>query len=186
MFRVSYCSCHCPINWSQVLSQEWRSSWSSANRRCSNYKWVINNFIQWGVTYIRGLTVCYGWVCQLHNHCQNQWGSLAPWRCACNSQSSKRISRIDILSNFCEIFLRWLFRDFTEDWSLLVLVVTWCPQTKTHDLRHCWPSSMMPYQATRAEWGKHDGWRSMMHHIVRGNGWSFCWWKAIQWLSIHA
>ena len=28
-----------------VLSWEWRCSWSSADRRCSNYIWVINNFI---------------------------------------------------------------------------------------------------------------------------------------------
>ena len=46
------------IHWSQVLSWEWRCSWSSADRRCSNYIWVINNFITyWGATYIRGFTV---------------------------------------------------------------------------------------------------------------------------------
>ena len=45
MFFVSSCSCLCPIYWSQVLSREWRCSWSSANGRCSNYIWVINNFI---------------------------------------------------------------------------------------------------------------------------------------------
>ena len=45
MFFVSSCSCLCPIHWSQVLSWEWRCSWSSADRRCSNYIWVINNFI---------------------------------------------------------------------------------------------------------------------------------------------
>ena len=45
MFLISSCSCLCPIQWSQVLSQEWRCSWSSADRRCSNYIWVINNFI---------------------------------------------------------------------------------------------------------------------------------------------
>ena len=33
------------IHWSQVLSQEWRCSWSSTDRRCSNYIWVINNSI---------------------------------------------------------------------------------------------------------------------------------------------
>ena len=52
------CSCLCPIHWSQVWSREWRCGWSSADRRCSNYIWVINNFIvYWDVTYIRGLTV---------------------------------------------------------------------------------------------------------------------------------
>ena len=30
---------------SQVLSGEWRCSWSSTDRRCSNYIWVINNLI---------------------------------------------------------------------------------------------------------------------------------------------
>ena len=30
---------------SQILSREWRCSWSSADRRCSNHIWVIDNFI---------------------------------------------------------------------------------------------------------------------------------------------
>ena len=29
----------------KVLSGEWRCSWSSADRRCSNYIWVINKLI---------------------------------------------------------------------------------------------------------------------------------------------
>ena len=58
MFLVSFCSCLCPIYWSQVLSWEWWCSWSSADRWCSNYIWVINNFIaHLGVPYIRGSTV---------------------------------------------------------------------------------------------------------------------------------
>ena len=41
-----------------VKSREWRCSWSSADRRCSNYIWVVDNFIAYqGVTYIRGFTV---------------------------------------------------------------------------------------------------------------------------------
>ena len=43
-----------------MLNREWICSWSSADRRCSNYIWVINNFIShWGATYIRALTVSY-------------------------------------------------------------------------------------------------------------------------------
>ena len=58
MFFVSPCCCYCPIHWSQVLGREWRCSWSSADRRCSNYIWVVNNFIAYkGVPYIRGFTV---------------------------------------------------------------------------------------------------------------------------------
>ena len=44
MFLISSCSCLCLIHGSQVLSREWRCSWSSANRHCSNYIWVIKNF----------------------------------------------------------------------------------------------------------------------------------------------
>ena len=58
MIVVSSCSCSLPIHWSQVSSWEWRRSWSSADRRCFNYIWVINNYITtFGATYIRGLTV---------------------------------------------------------------------------------------------------------------------------------
>ena len=60
MFLVSSCICLCPIHWSRVLCQEWRCSWGSTDRRCSNYIWVINNFIAyWGVAYIRGFTIVY-------------------------------------------------------------------------------------------------------------------------------
>ena len=41
-----------------MLSREWRCIWSSAERWCSNYIWVIKIVIAYQcVTYIRGLTV---------------------------------------------------------------------------------------------------------------------------------
>ena len=55
MFLVLSNGCLCPIHWNLVLS---RCSWSSTNRWCSNYIWVINKFISYyGATYIWGLTV---------------------------------------------------------------------------------------------------------------------------------
>ena len=42
----------CPLHWGQVLSREWICSWSSADRRCSNYIWVINNLIAYYVRLI--------------------------------------------------------------------------------------------------------------------------------------
>ena len=58
MFLVSTYSCPCRIHWSQVLSRTRRCTWSSADRCCSNYIWVINSFIAyWGVTYIRCIAV---------------------------------------------------------------------------------------------------------------------------------
>ena len=60
MFLVCSCSCICAIYWSQLLSREWRCSWSSVDRRCSNYIWVIDNFIAYyGASYIRGFTVTF-------------------------------------------------------------------------------------------------------------------------------
>ena len=59
---ISSCSCLCPFHWSLVLSREWRCSWSSADRRCSNYNWVINNCIAYyDATYIIGLTILLIW-----------------------------------------------------------------------------------------------------------------------------
>ena len=59
MFLVSSCSYFGRIQWRQVLSREWRCSWSSADRRCSNYIWVIDNCIAYkGAAYVRDLTVC--------------------------------------------------------------------------------------------------------------------------------
>ena len=58
MIVVSSCSCLWPIHWSQLLSSEWRCNWSSADRRCSNFIWVINNCIaSSGASYIRGFTI---------------------------------------------------------------------------------------------------------------------------------
>ena len=58
-----------PIYWSQVLSGEWRCSWSNADRRCSNYIWVTNNLIAyWSASYVRDLMV-YG----IGYHCVCRW-----------------------------------------------------------------------------------------------------------------
>ena len=58
MFLVSAFSGLCAIFLSQVLSGEWRCSWSSADRGCSNYIWVIDNLIAYqGASYIRDLMV---------------------------------------------------------------------------------------------------------------------------------
>ena len=60
MCHASHCSCLWVIDWSLVLSWEWRCSWSSADRRCSNYICVINNCAAYqGATYIRDLTVIW-------------------------------------------------------------------------------------------------------------------------------
>ena len=65
MFLVSSHICLQSIHWSQVLSWERRCSWSSADRRCSNYIWIIIIFIAHkGATYIRCFTVDELTACQ--------------------------------------------------------------------------------------------------------------------------
>ena len=65
MIFISSCSCFCLIYWSKVLSKLWRCCWSSADRRCSNYIWMMNNYVAYsGVAYFRGLMVpLYQLVC---------------------------------------------------------------------------------------------------------------------------
>ena len=41
MFLVWFCSCLCPVNWSHVLSREWRYSWSSADWRSEWSKTIL-------------------------------------------------------------------------------------------------------------------------------------------------
>ena len=53
MFLISSCSCLLPLQRSQALSLSLRCSWSSADRRCSNHIWAIDNFIDYkGAPYI--------------------------------------------------------------------------------------------------------------------------------------
>ena len=66
-----------------MLSGELRCSWCSADRRCSNYIWMINHLIAYPSTsYIRDLTVMYHkWVFikrYTYNSIFVQWGML-PW-----------------------------------------------------------------------------------------------------------
>ena len=91
MFLASSCSCLCPIHWSHVLIREWRCSWSSTDRRCSNYMWVINTCISnWCAIYTRGLKVRrfqQGYsndsiICPQHNSISllNSWLFTNVWR----------------------------------------------------------------------------------------------------------
>ena len=61
MFLVSSCNCRCSNHWSQLFSREWRRcSWSSADRRCSIYVWVISNFNKLSHYGIDGS--CHRWI----------------------------------------------------------------------------------------------------------------------------
>ena len=74
---------------------------SSADRWCSNYIWVIKNFIaNSGASYIRDLTVVI----------------------------FKLISRMDMLSIFWEISLQQISQELTDDSLTMVQGMGWCYQ----------------------------------------------------------
>ena len=127
VFLSSY-SCLCPIHWSQVLSQEWRFSWSSADRRCSNYIWVINNFIAYkGASYITCLMIRFHW-----------WLFQGPGPCITNVIATCRKSFSQWESSFlwklrCHWlkFLRRVAKTLVilgpgDNNSTLVYVMAWC------------------------------------------------------------
>ena len=74
MYFVSSFSCLGPFHWSHVLGREWRCSW-----RCSNYIWMINNFIAYlSATYIRGSNATHLWYRSSLSHIQSAWRLQSP------------------------------------------------------------------------------------------------------------
>ena len=80
--------------------------------------------------------------------------SLAPGRFEGNFRwvNFKLIVVIDGWCISCEIAIRWMPLDITDDKSTLVQVMAWCRQATSHYLSQCWPSSMSPYGVTRPQW----------------------------------
>ena len=62
------------------------------------------------------------------------------------------ISVIDGWVITCELALRWMLLDITDDKSTLVQVMAWCHQATSHYLSQCWPRSLSPYGVTRPKW----------------------------------
>ena len=60
----------------------------------------------------------------------------------------KLISKINILSVFCEIANRWMSEHLTDHQSTLVQVMAWCRQATSHYLSQCWPRSLLPLSET--------------------------------------
>ena len=61
------------------------------------------------------------------------------------------ISVIDGWVISCELALRWMSLDLTDDKSTLVQVMAWCHQATSHYLNQCWPRSLSPYGITRPQ-----------------------------------
>ena len=64
------------------------------------------------------------------------------------------ISVIDGWGISCELALRWMSLDLTDDKSTLVQVMAWCRQATSHYLSQYWPRSLSQYGVTRPQWIK--------------------------------
>ena len=72
----------------------------------------------------------------------------------------------------CEIALRWMTQNLTNEKSTLVQVMAWCCQAICHYTIQCWPRSMLPYSVTRPQRIDCDIF-SMSKQVVRDKSVSF-------------
>ena len=124
MFLVPSCSLN-PIHWIQVLSREWRCSWSSADRRWSNYIWVSNNIVAYkGASYNRDFMVVS--ICQHQAITQTSHKSLSirSLRNKLQWNYQKYQSATISLEPDQPLFMKNLFIEF----SLTVMLPTWRPK----------------------------------------------------------
>ena len=56
----------------------------------------------------------------------------------------------------CELALRWMSLDLTDDRSTLVQVKAWCRQATSHNPSQSWLRSLSPYGVTRPQWDKYS------------------------------
>ena len=66
----------------------------------------------------------------------------------------------------CEICLRWVAQNATDDKSILVQVMACWPQATSHYLSRCWPRSMSPYGITKPQWVIRLTTQQNGHHIA--------------------
>ena len=97
------------------------------------------------------------WCCQATSHYLSQWWprSLSPYGVTrpqwVNEILGKLILVIDGWGISSEIAHMEMPLDLTNDRSTLVQVMAWCRQATSHHLNQCWPTSFLPYGATRPQ-----------------------------------
>ena len=69
----------------------------------------------------------------------------------------------------CEISLRWVSLDHTDEKSTLVEVMEWCHQATSHDVSQCWPRSMSLYGFNRTPYVNIRWSQSLLHYTPRFN-----------------
>ena len=73
----------------------------------------------------------------------------------------------------CELALKWMSLDFTDDQSTLVQVMALCRQATSHYLSQCWPRSMSPNGIIRPQWVSSSPMDKMKGYFCH-SGWHWC------------
>ena len=82
--------------------------------------------------------------------------SLIHGKCSCNLKLVLfQLTRmIDILRISYKTALKWMPKDLSNNWSILVQVMACCLTARSHYPSRCWTRSMTPYGVTRPQWVK--------------------------------
>ena len=115
-------------------------TWEQFHRKCSRYLSLISD---WNL-----IIQDHSCICQVP-----RVNSLAPGKIEWNFRSLifQIISVIDGWGISCELALRWMSLDLTDDKSTLVQVMAWCRQATSYYLSQCWPRLLSPYGVTRPQ-----------------------------------
>ena len=109
----------------------------------------VQNLRLWLLRHVHVLTELFFFAPIIYYH------SLAPGRFYLMTFRWLIIMLILVIDDWCiscEIDIRWMWQDFTDDKSTLVQVMDWCRQATSHYLSQRWPRSMLPYGITRPQW----------------------------------
>ena len=147
MFFVSCCSCLHSTHWSQVLIWEWRCSWSSADRRCSNYIWVINNFLY---CLLR---------CDLYQRFYGDWtcSTMCPFCCA-----NLQINSCPLMDGNSWKYDKVLLNTVVTDW--LQLNRTWDISTHNATSNHILSSTWCESYLMEPTWSAYIPYTLQWHH----------------------
>ena len=95
---------------------------------------------------------------------RRQWvNSIAPEGCKKNLQIFQTPLRIDVLGTSCEVGLRRVPQNPTDDKSTLVQVMACCLMAPSHYLSQCWPI-YVAHCLTRPQWVNQ---RDTIYHKIR-------------------
>ena len=75
----------------------------------------------------------------------NTFNSLAAGRCYSNSNIFNLVTKNGSLGTHCEIALRWMPQNVTNETWTLVQAIVWCRQATRHYLSQRWPRYISTY-----------------------------------------